>query len=55
VIGTIGFYDIERKDENGNWPIYDTDEVNEGENQPTSKKEKPKGSWRKRSKPNEEE
>ena len=55
VIGTIGFYDIERKDENGEWPVYETNESNEVEEQPKSKKEKPKGSWRKRSELNEEE
>lgn len=55
VIGTIGFYDIERKDENGEWPVYESIESSEVDKQPKSKKEKPKGSWRKRSQSNEEE
>ena len=55
VIGTIGFYDVERKDENGDWPVYESIEPSGVEEQNKSKKEKRKGSWRKRSQSNEEE
>ena len=55
VIGTIGFYDIERKDSQGNWPEYASAEPAHAEVESTTKKEKPKGSWRNRSHSDEEE
>ncbi|MAW22612.1 MAG: hypothetical protein CMA16_04105 [Euryarchaeota archaeon] len=55
VIGTIGFYDIERKDSQGNWPEYASTESAHAEVESTTKKEKPKGSWRNRSHVDEEE
>ena len=54
VIGTLGIYEIERKDSEGNWPtlpaVADANEELDSE----SKKEKPKGSWRNRSTSEEE-
>ena len=55
VIGTIGFYDIERKDSQGNWPEYASTEPAHAEVESTTRKEKPKGSWRNRSHSDEEE
>ena len=55
VIGTIGFYDIERKDSQGNWPEYASTEPAHAEVESTTKKDKPKGSWRNRSHSDEEE
>ena len=55
VIGTIGFYDIERKDSEGNWPQYESTKSDNAEIESKTKKEKPKGSWRNRSPSNEEE
>ena len=55
VIWTIGFYDIERKDSQGNWPEYASAEPAHSEVESTTKKEKPKGSWRNRSYSDEEE
>tara|TARA_Y100000766_G_C18907354_1_gene606535 strand:- start:1611 stop:2663 length:1053 start_codon:yes stop_codon:yes gene_type:complete len=54
VIGAIGFYEIERKDEDGNYPTLER--FVEEESAPESKsKKKQKGSWRNRSTSNEEE
>ena len=53
-IGTLGIYEIERKDSEGKWPALAS---KEGENQmmeSKSKKDKPKGSWRSRSSSEEE-
>ncbi|MGA0331768.1 MAG: exosortase/archaeosortase family protein [Candidatus Poseidoniaceae archaeon] len=57
VLGAVGFYDIERKDSEGNWPTYESEEkeVIDLESKSKSKKEKPKGSWRNRSSTSEEE
>ena len=56
VLGTAGIYEIERKDESGEWPERPTKVVKEPAKAVESKsKEKPKGSWRKRSNSSEEE
>tara|TARA_B100001996_G_scaffold337932_1_gene290097 strand:+ start:6552 stop:7610 length:1059 start_codon:yes stop_codon:yes gene_type:complete len=56
VLGTAGIYEIERKDESGEWPERPTKVVEESAQAIESKsKEKPKGSWRKRSNSSEEE
>ena len=56
VLGTAGIYEIERKDESGEWPERPTKELKEPAQAVESKsKEKPKGSWRKRSDSSEEE
>ncbi len=55
VIGTVGFYEIERKDSDGNWPDIESNNADDSENEPKRKKEKPNGSWRNRSSSNEEE
>lgn len=54
VIGTLGFYEIERKDSEGNWPEIPSQEDANEEVESKSKKEKPKGSWRSRSTSEEE-
>ena len=56
VLGTAGIYEIERKDESGKWPERPTKVLQEPAQATKSKsKEKPKGSWRKRSNSSEEE
>ena len=56
VLGTAGIYEIERKDESGEWPERPRKVVKEPAQAVESKsKEKPKGSWRKRSNSSEEE
>ncbi|MGA0380213.1 MAG: hypothetical protein ACO3NJ_05370, partial [Candidatus Poseidoniaceae archaeon] len=55
VLGAVGFYDIERKDSEGNWPTYESEEKEVFDLESKSKKEKPKGSWRNRSSTSEEE
>ena len=56
VLGTAGIYEIERKDDSGEWPERPTKVVKEPAQATESKsKEKPKGSWRKRSNSSEEE
>lgn len=56
VLGTAGIYEIERKDESGEWPERPTKAVKEPAQEVESKsKEKPKGSWRNRSNSSEEE
>ena len=57
VLGTAGIYEIERKDESGEWPERPTKVLQEEPAQATKSKskEKPKGSWRKRSNSSEEE
>ena len=56
VLGTAGIYEIERKDESGEWPERPTRKLKEPAQANESKsKEKPKGSWRKRSNSSEEE
>ena len=56
VLGTAGIYEIERKDESGEWPERPTKVVKEPAKAGESKsKEKAKGSWRKRSNSSEEE
>ena len=55
VLGAVGFYDIERKDSEGNWPTYESEEKEVMEPKSKSKKGKPKGSWRNRSSTSEEE
>ena len=56
VLGTAGIYEIERKDESGEWPERPTKVVKVPAKAVESKsKEKPKGSWRKRSNSSEEE
>jgi len=55
VIGAVGFYEIERKDSDGNWPEIESKNADDSELEPKQKKEKPKGSWRNRSSSNEEE
>ena len=55
VLGAIGFYEIERKDSNGNWPTYESESEEVNDLEFKSKKEKPKGSWRNRSSASEEE
>mgnify|MGYP001422553138 FL=1 len=56
VLGTAGIYEIERKDESGEWPERPTKVVEEPTQATESKsKEKPKGSWRNRSDSSEEE
>ena len=54
VIGTLGVYEIERKDSEGNWPVIPSQADAKDEAEPKSKKEKPKGSWRNRSTSEEE-
>jgi hypothetical protein len=56
VLGTAGIYEIERKDDSGEWPERPTKVVEEP-TEPVGKKskEKPKGSWRSRSDSSEEE
>ena len=56
VLGTAGIYEIERKDESGEWPERPRKVVKEPAQAVESKsKEKPKGSWRNRSNSSEEE
>ena len=56
VLGTAGIYEIERKDESGEWPERPTKAMKEPTQTGESKsKEKPKGSWRSRSSSSEEE
>jgi exosortase/archaeosortase family protein len=56
VLGTAGIYEIERKDDSGEWPERPTKVVKEPAQATESKsKEKPKGSWRNRSNSSEEE
>jgi len=56
VLGTAGIYEIERKDDSGEWPERPTKTVEEPTQVVESKsKEKPKGSWRSRSNSSEEE
>ena len=56
VLGTAGIYEIERKDDSGEWPERPTKIVAEPTQVVESKsKEKPKGSWRSRSNSSEEE
>ena len=55
VIGAFGFYEIQRKDGDGNWPSNNQETKDEPEANPTTKKKKPRGSWRNRTQPNEEE
>ena len=56
VLGTAGIYEIERKDNSGEWPERPTKVVEESAQAVESKsKEKPKGSWRSRSNSSEEE
>ena len=54
VIGTLGMYEIERKDSEGNWPSLAPQEDVTQEVESKSKKQKPKGSWRNRSASEEE-
>ena len=54
VIGTLGMYEIERKDSEGNWPALPSQADAKEEMEPKSKREKPKGSWRNRSTSEEE-
>jgi hypothetical protein len=56
VLGTAGIYEIERKDDSGEWPERPKKIVAEPTQVVESKsKEKPKGSWRSRSNSSEEE
>ena len=56
VLGTAGIYEIERKNEQGKWPERPS-RTKEEPVQPVAikSKEKPKGSWKNRSKSSEEE
>lgn len=56
VLGTAGIYEIERKNESGEWPERPTKQLQEPAQEiETKSKQKPKGSWRKRSNSSEEE
>jgi hypothetical protein len=54
VIGTLGMYEIERKDSEGNWPALVSQKDEHQEKESKSNKRKPKGSWRSRSSSEEE-
>jgi hypothetical protein len=55
VIGTTGFYEIERKDSEGNWPVHEQASTEEKISTKVSTTKKPKGSWRNRRTSDEEE
>jgi exosortase/archaeosortase family protein len=55
VIGTIGFYEIERKDSEGNWPVHEQATTEETVSIVTSSNRKLIGSWRNRTTSDEEE
>ncbi len=55
VIGTIGFYEIERKGEDGQWPIREQSIHTTSQIETNDKNRKPKGSWRNRTGSDQEE